>query len=402
MARMRVAIVGGCLQGIEATYLCSKAAFETILLDSDPNPPAKGLANAFHKIDVIEKPHRAKKVLRGCDVVLPATENKKALSILQKLCRGLRIPFMQDNAAFWITSNKTKSMEFLRRSKIPTPKAWPKSGFPVIVKPSSKSGSQSVYRADDKHELKKTLELVRAVDPTAVIQEFIEGQALSLEIVSRKGVGRPLQITGLEFDDRYGCKRVHAPVEIPSETEQTLNMIGLETASNLGLNGLTDVQALLDGSTPRVNEINARFPSQTPTVVYHSTGINIAELLVKLFVEDRLEPIEIEPKRAVLYQHVKLGGRELRVQGEHMMADAVGLKLRKNFLGADEAITNLRLGSNTKDRVATLIVESHNLRSAFRKMADVVGNIMNEYNLNQYIDISPTRGTGSFDSTEDH
>ena len=393
MVRMRVGIVGGRLQGIEAAYLCSKAAFETVLVDSDPNPPAKGLTDEFHEVDIVRKPERAKHVLQACDAVIPANEDRRALVILHRICDQLRIPFMQDDAAFRITSDKKESMKFFRKWAIPTPKAWPGSCFPVIVKPSRKSGSESVYRADDKHGLKETLKIVRAVDSNPIVQEFIEGPALSLEVISKKGSGQPLQITGLEFDQRYGCKRVYAPAKIPSEVEKKLNVIGMEIASKLELNGLTDVQALLQGSTPKVNEINARLPSQTPSVVYHSSKINIAELLIELFVDDKLVPVKVRSERAVIYQHVKVLREELRVQGEHVMADASGLRVEKDFLGADEAITNLKRGADATNRVATLIVESHDLSTASKKMKEVVRKIMNEYHLNRYTDPSPRRGS---------
>jgi pyrrolysine biosynthesis protein PylC len=392
MTRIRVAVVGGQLQGVEAAYLCSKADFSTVLIDSDCDPPAKGLSDEFHQIDIVTKPEKAKQALRRCDAVLPANENRTTLLVLQKLCRELQIPFMQDNEAFWTSSNKTKSMKFFRKSRIPTPTAWPKSGFPVIVKPSSKSGSESVYRADDKQQLKKTLGIVREVDDHPIVQEFVEGPALSLEVISRRGTGQPLQVTGLEFDDRYGCKRVYAPVAISSDLEEKMERIGIKIATNLQLNGLVDVQALLGRSTLKVNEINARLPSQTPTVVYHSTKINMAELLIRLFVEDRLLPVEIRSQRAVVYQHVQVLGKELRVQGEHVMADASELRLKRDFLGADEAITNLELGADATNRVATLIIQSRDLASAFKKMEKVVENIMREYRLAAYTDPSPGKG----------
>jgi len=392
MVRVRVGIVGGRLQGIEAAYLCSKAAFETVLVDSDPNPPAKGLTDEYHEIDIVRRPERAKHVLQACDAVIPANENRRALVVLHKICDQLHIPFMHDDAAFRITSDKKESTKFLRKWAIPTPKAWPRSGFPVIVKPSNKSGSESVYRADDKHGLKETLKLVRAVDSDPVVQEFIEGPALSLEVISQKGSGQPLQITGLEFDEQYGCKRVYAPAKIPSEAVKRINAIGVEIASKLRLNGLTDVQALLQGSTPRVNEINARLPSQTPSVVYHSARINMAELLIELFVDGKIVPMKVGSERAVIYQHVKVLREELRVQGEHVIAEASGLRMEKDFLGADEAITNLKLGADATNRVATLIVESHDLSTASEKMNEVVRNIMNECNLHRYTDPSPREG----------
>jgi pyrrolysine biosynthesis protein PylC len=214
-------------------------------------------------------------------------------------------------------------------------------------------------------------------------------------VISRKGVGQPLQVTGLEFDEKYGCKRVYAPADVPSRVQERMKMIGMEIVLNLRLNGLIDVQALLKGRTPRVNEMNARLPSQTPSVVYQSTKINMAELLIGLFLEDRMAPVAhsvTHSPRAVVYQHVKILGNELRVQGEHVMADASGLRLEKDFLGADEAITNLELGVDPNNRVATLIVKSYDLASALKKMEEAVANIIRECGLDRYTDPSPARG----------
>lgn len=109
---MRVAIVGECLQGIEAAYPCSKAAYATLLVDRDANVPAKGLVDEFHALDVVRNVEEAKDVLRDCDAVLPAIENREAITFVQKLCDQMNTPFMHDNGAFWITSDKTKPMDF--------------------------------------------------------------------------------------------------------------------------------------------------------------------------------------------------------------------------------------------------------------------------------------------------
>ena len=301
---MRVAIFGGRLQGIEAAYLCSKAGYQSIMVDRDPNAPAKGLVDEFHALDIVRDSGKIKGVLEHVEAALPALENRNALITLAKISGEVNVPMMHDSRAFSISSDKTMSIDFLIRSDIPIPGNWPMCGFPVIVKPSTMSGSASIYRADSQRQLDEALAAVRKIGAEPVVQEFIEGPALSLEVVSRIGVGQPLQITGLEFDAQYGCKRVYAPVKIPGTVEVSINEIGMRIASRLDLHGLTDVQALLKGSAPKVNEINARLPSQTPTVVYQSTGINMLELLVDLFVDDRLGHLEVHPRRAALYQHV--------------------------------------------------------------------------------------------------
>ncbi|RLI39230.1 3-methylornithine--L-lysine ligase PylC, partial [Candidatus Bathyarchaeota archaeon] len=169
---MRIGILGGRLQGIEAAYLCRKAGYESVLIDKDAHAPALTLANENYILDVAKEVSYVKKILKRVDAVLPANENKKALARSEKLCRELNIPFMQDNAAFWITSDKLKAENFLLDLNIPTPKPWPDCGFPVIVKPSSKSGSEGIFRADTASQLQKALKRIREVDERIIIQEF--------------------------------------------------------------------------------------------------------------------------------------------------------------------------------------------------------------------------------------
>ena len=388
---MRIGIVGGRLQGIEAVYLCRKAGYESVLIDKDAQAPALTLANEAYILDVTKDINYAKKILKKVDAVLPANENKKALVHCENLCMELGIPFMQDNTAFWTTSDKLRSAEFLLDLNIPTPKPWPDCGFPAIVKPSRKSGSESVFRANTIWQLQKALKKVRGVDEKIIIQEFIEGSALSLEVIAKKGEVTPLQITGLEFDESYSCKRVYAPVVISADLQKKFNEIGEKIAKGLKLNGLTDVQAISREGLPIVNEINARLPSQTPTVVYHSSGVNMIYLLAELFLGNELPDVRIQPKLAVIYQHIKVFDGELSVQGEHVMENVEGLQIIKNFCGANEAITNMTADKEVRELVATLIVKAKSLDDVKKKMERVIQRIMNEYGLETYSDLAPSK-----------
>ncbi len=387
---VRIGVLGGRLQGIEATYLCSKAGYESVLIDKDAQAPAMTLADETYVLDILKDVGYAKKILKGVDAVLPASENKEALMNLEKLCRELGIPFMQDNAAFWITSDKLTSMKFLLDLHIPTPIPWPDCEFPVIVKPSTKSGSESIFRANTLRQLQKALEKTQRVDEKVVIQEFVEGLALSLEVVADKRSARPLQITGLEFDETYSCKRVYAPVKISADVESKFDETCKEIARGLGLKGLTDVQAISKDGVSKVNEINARLPSQTPTVVYHSSGINIVGLLAQLFLENELSNVRIRPDHAVIYQHIKIFDGELRVQGEHVMDKAKDLQIIKDFYGAHEAITNMTTENGHIGRVATLIVKAKSLMNAKKKTAKITQRLMDENDLHKYSDPSPS------------
>ena len=71
---MKVGIIGGKLQGIEACYLAREAGYKIVLLDSNVNAQASTLADKFLCCDINKMSKAEKKALTECDLILPACE----------------------------------------------------------------------------------------------------------------------------------------------------------------------------------------------------------------------------------------------------------------------------------------------------------------------------------------
>ena len=97
-----------------------------------------------------------------------------------------------------------------------------------------------------------------------VLQEYVEGPSYSIEVLGLAGHYVALQVTELEMDSRYDCNRVLAPAEIPESLDKQIKEIALAIAQELHLKGIMDVEFIIDRGVPKVLEIDARFPSQTP------------------------------------------------------------------------------------------------------------------------------------------
>ncbi|MFX1466077.1 MAG: 3-methylornithine--L-lysine ligase PylC [Promethearchaeota archaeon] len=386
---MRLALIGGRLQGLEAAYLARKANITTLLIDREPNTPASTIVDENFIFDVMEQEDFFTKICKTVDAVLPTTENLKTLVFLEKTCKRLGVPFLQDNDAFWITSNKNRSKNFLTSQNVDVPKPWPNVTFPVIVKPARLSGSTSIRKVSTSSQLPYVINDVEKVDQEIIVEEFIQGSAISLEVLAINGNPIPFQITDLEFDELYGCKRVTAPTSVKNRIKTKFVEISLKIAKGLNLNGLTDIQSIVtDSNFVKTNEVNARLPSQTPTVVFHSTGINIVQEIVEMFLENRLPLKKVDIEKGVVFQHVVIRDHSLKVQGEHILKDAKNLTQELNFFGADEAITNF-FSNNIKNRIATLIVRENSLEKAKMKMDIVIEEIMSELKLTKYVDQRP-------------
>ena len=90
---MRLAVVGGGLQGVEAAYLAKKAGWEVCLVDRRHEVAAGGLCDRFIQCDAA-RPEDLGRRLTGIDLVLPAFENGRALQSLAAWARRSEIPLV--------------------------------------------------------------------------------------------------------------------------------------------------------------------------------------------------------------------------------------------------------------------------------------------------------------------
>jgi pyrrolysine biosynthesis protein PylC len=384
---MQVCVIGGKLQGVEATYLAHKAGWEILLVDKNPSPPAKGLCDRFCQVDVTHE----KEFLPICNdaqILIPALENQKALDALHHLAQKHALPLAYDPLAYGISSSKLKSDKLFTDLNLSVPLPWPKGKLPLIVKPSASSGSEGVRRMNSQEEL-ESFRLSQGTLDGWVAQEFLEGPSFSLEVLGSREAYQTLQVTDLEMDASYDCKRVLAPTALGESEIKQFEAMTLTISKALNLRGIMDVEVILHDGQLKLLEIDARLPSQTPTAVYLSTGINMVELLRGLYLNPSGLTVSWPPSpRGVVYEHLKASPGRLEVSGEHIMANAGPLQVWENFFGADEAITNYE--PHRAEWVATLIVTAESRKKAWKKRCGVIEQIRATCSLLTYLDPSPS------------
>ena len=382
---MLVAIVGGNLQGVEDAYLAHKAEWEVLVIDKKPLIPASGLCNRFVQLDVTLKQDWGQ-VLSGVDLVVPALEEDYALECLRIWTQAEGVPFAFDQAAYAISSSKIKSNRLFSQIGIPTPIPWPECSFPVMAKPNHSSGSKGVRIFNTKKELDGFVSS-DSFSESLVLQKFIKGPLYSLEIIGAAGHYTPVQVTDLEMDSAYDCKRVLVPTTLPSDLTREFEKLSETIAGAMNLKGLMDAEVILNNGELKVLEIDARLPSQTPTAVFWSTGLNIVKMLGELFMfPDRPIPGK-KDCLGVVYEHIKVSPNRIEVSGEHIMSGADPLYVQTDFFGADEAITNFTTGRN--NWVATLIISALDRNQAWEKRNTVIKTISKKFGLDDMCDTTP-------------
>jgi len=383
---MHVAIIGGRLQGLEAVYLAKKAGWQTLLIDKEPLVPAAGLCDRFLCLDLLTTTdHHQLQAAFDCDIdlIIPALENRSVLDTLTTLSAQAGEPLAFDPAAYDLSSSKLKSDRFFASLKLPQPQPWPEGTFPYIAKPSGSSGSEGVKLLENEAKLQRFLKDTVTTLDQLVIQEYIEGPSYSIEVIGDGKRFITLQVTDLYMDEQYDCKRVVAPSSLNAKQQADFATLAVTLAANIGLKGIMDLEVILHDQQLKLLEIDARLPSQTPTAVYHSTGVNMLELLASVFAGaggplQTPPPLPAHPKAAI-FEHIVVKNGYLQTAGEHIIASAGPLSHEFHFYGADEALTDYRPGLT--NWVATLIITAGDRNAALAKREEVVARITREMNL---------------------
>ena len=109
-----------------------------------------------------------------------------------------------------LTTNKYAMRNQLNENDLPCPKYFLINSefninnlkninldYPLIVKPTDRSGSRGIYKVNNEKELKNGIKnsLKESFSKEIIIEEFIEGNEYSVEAVSQNGIHKIIQIT---------------------------------------------------------------------------------------------------------------------------------------------------------------------------------------------------------------
>ena len=207
---------------MEAAFLGKKAGFETVVVDRKETAPALSICDEPHVLNPLDDPAEAKGIFESCDAVIPACEELDLLEALDSSLSGTSVPFLFDLKSYGVSCSKRRSNDVMASVGVPLPQPWPECGFPVIVKPSSQSGSIGVSVAFNQQDIDRGLDTVRRLGDEPVIQEFVHGRSMSVEVIGNGETARSFVTTEVVLDHNYDCKMVRCFPDLLSPEEDEL------------------------------------------------------------------------------------------------------------------------------------------------------------------------------------
>jgi len=111
--------------------------------------------------------------------------------------------------------------------------------FPLIVKPSDRSGSLGVQKVERPEDLEAAITQAKALSlhGEAIVEEFIEGREISVEMISQNGVHHALQITDKTTTGAPHFVELahHQPSTLPADMQTRIFAITRRALDALGL-----------------------------------------------------------------------------------------------------------------------------------------------------------------------
>jgi biotin carboxylase len=221
----------------------------------------KEFADHFYPLSIIEKELILKAVEKIKPVGIISIASDLAIATVNYVAAKLALT-ANSLASTRVTTNKYAMRECLSQGGLPCPKYSISAdikeilsicgAFPLIVKPSDRSGSRGVTKVNTKNELE--LAIARAQSESFVsghiVEHFIPGQEFSVEMISWQGEHYFLQITEKETSGApyFVEKAHHQPAALAAVMQEKIIALIKKALTCLGVeSGASHSEIILTG-----------------------------------------------------------------------------------------------------------------------------------------------------------
>lgn len=310
---MKALVLAGGFPQIALLQDLRRRGIETVLADYYEAPVAKPYADRFYRVSTLDvEGITAVAQKEQVDFLITACTDQALLTVA-KVSETLGLPCYIDYQTALNVTNKQYMKQVFNAHDIPTARhvimgelceeQLAGMQFPLIVKPVDCNSSKGVKRVETPEELKSAFaEAVRlSRTDTALVEEFIDGEELSVDVYVEDGVAHVLSVSMLDkiadndkfviFRGRYGAatvERVHALVR--GIAQQIADAFGLKNSPML-------IQMITNGERAAVLEFSARTGGGVKyLLIRKASGFDVIAAVVDLTLGRRPHVDKVQPE----------------------------------------------------------------------------------------------------------
>lgn len=314
----KLAIIGASYLQQPLVEKCKELGVYSICFAWEEGAVCKDLCDKFYPISTVDK----EAILKVCQ-----EEKIDGITTIASDVATLTVSYVAEKMGLVGNPDEfsqTATNKYLMRQcfmvhSVPSPKFCLTGGeipvsinsfrFPVIVKPTDRSGSRGVEKVLKMEELQQAIDRAcnESFQKKAVIEEFVEGREISVESISFKGKHHVLQITDKVTTEAPFFVELehHQPSSLSEDIKTRVKAIVLNALNALHIQygaSHSELKISADGDI-RVIEIGARMGGDFigSDLVKLSTGYDFLKGVIDVAFGEFEEPRIIEHKYSGVY-----------------------------------------------------------------------------------------------------
>lgn len=295
----KIAIIGGSYLQLPAVQKAKALGYEVHCFSWADGAVCADIADYFYDISIVEK----ERILEKCQEIgidgITTIASDVAVLTVNYVAEHLGLIGNPDGYSTVVT-NKYEMRKCFAENNVPSPRftiadindAYNITGFcfPLIVKPTDRSGSRGVEKVLDPVQLDKAIARAQSESFThaAIIEEYVTGCEVSVESISYEGKHHVLQITDkVTTGAPYFVElEHHQPSSLPLDVQARIRCIVVNALDALHIRyGASHSELkITDAGDIRVIEIGARMGGDFigSNLVQLSTGYDFLEATIKV------------------------------------------------------------------------------------------------------------------------
>ena len=316
--KKKLAIIGASYLQLPLVRMAREMGVESICFAWEEGAVCKDICDRFYPVSTVDK----EEILRICREIgidgITTIASDVAVLTVNYVAEQMGLIGNPDKYSQTAT-NKYLMRQCFMEHDVPSPKFCLTDGsipeiastfrYPVIVKPTDRSGSRGVEKVEESNELQTAIERAckESFQKKAVIEEFVEGREISVESISFEGQHRVLQITDKVTTEAPFFVELehHQPSTLPEDIKDRVKAIVLNALDSMHIRygaSHAELKITRDGDI-RVIEIGARMGGDFigSDLVRLSTGYDFLKGVIDVALGQFEEPKVTEHKCSGVY-----------------------------------------------------------------------------------------------------
>lgn len=305
----RLFIIGASVLQLPAILRAKELGYYVAVADFNPNAIGIAYADEYYNVSTIDEEgvYQAAKAFRADGVMTLATD--MPMRSVAYACKKLNLTGIDYDTAIKAT-DKGEMIKAFEKAGVEHPwyyiiedaaKPLPAGiTYPCITKPTDSAGSRGVMLVNSEEELQAALvySSENGRSGAVIVEEYMRGNEVSVEVIVYKGVPHVLQITDkLTTGAPHFVEMGHSqPSRLPTQAQEKIRDLACRAVKAVGIqNGPAHVEIMLTEQGPKMVELGARMGGDciTTHLVPLSTGIDMIKATMDICLG---QTPDIEPK----------------------------------------------------------------------------------------------------------